>query len=103
MQYNNPYAPYMGKKDDRFPDDLHGDLPYADDPIYDPFAPDSFRNEKREAYGDDLPTVGDPIDNPADNPPVPNRAWTEMKNGMDIDDLTEEEKRDMYYGSDSLF
>lgn len=43
------------------------------------------------------------IELPAFNPPVPNRAWTAMREGMDIDSLTEEEKRDMYYGSDPLF
>lgn len=42
------------------------------------------------------------IDLPAFNPPVPNRAWTAMRQGLDIDDLSEEEKRDMYYGRDSL-
>ena len=36
------------------------------------------------------------------DPPVPNRAWTAMRQGMDIEELTEEEKRDMYYGRDSF-
>ena len=36
------------------------------------------------------------------NPPVPNRAWTAMKNGKDIDELTDEEKRMLYYGRDGL-
>ncbi len=39
---------------------------------------------------------------PAFNPPVPNRAWTAMRNGVDIDNLTEEEKRDLYWGKDPL-
>ena len=39
---------------------------------------------------------------PAFNPPVPNRAWTAMREGMDIDALTEEEKRDLYIGRDGL-
>ena len=43
------------------------------------------------------------IELPAFNPPVPNRAWTAMRMGKDIDALTEEEKRDMYYGRDNLF
>ena len=43
------------------------------------------------------------IDLPAFNPPVPNRAWTAMKKGMDIDSLTEEEKRDLYLGNDNYF
>lgn len=42
------------------------------------------------------------IELPAFNPPVPNRAWTAMRQGMDIEELTEEEKRDMYYGRDSF-
>ena len=40
---------------------------------------------------------------PAFNPPVPNRAWTAMRQGIDIDELTDEEKRDMYYGRDDIF
>ena len=39
---------------------------------------------------------------PAYNPPVPNRAWTAMKNGKDIDELSEEEKRMLYYGKDGI-
>lgn len=42
------------------------------------------------------------IELPAFNPPVPNRAWTAMRMGKDIDSLTDEEKRDMYYGRDNL-
>ena len=42
------------------------------------------------------------IELPAFNPPVPNRAWTAMRQGKDIDSLTDEEKRDMYYGRDGL-
>ncbi len=36
------------------------------------------------------------------NPPVPNRAWTAMKAGKDIDELTEEEKEMLYYGKGEL-
>jgi hypothetical protein len=43
------------------------------------------------------------IELPAFNPPVPNRAWTAMRQGLDIDELTEQEKADMYLGSDSYF
>ena len=39
---------------------------------------------------------------PAFNPPVPNRAWTAMRMGKDIDELTEEEKRDLYVGRDGI-
>ncbi len=41
------------------------------------------------------PAVGDP--------PVPNRAWTEMRLGRDIDELSEDEKADLYLGHDRLF
>ncbi len=43
------------------------------------------------------------IELPAFNPPVPNRAWTALKMGKDIDELSEEEKRDLYMGRDSFF
>ena len=36
------------------------------------------------------------------DPPVPNRAWTEMKLGRDVDDLTQEERNDLYIGRDRL-
>ena len=39
---------------------------------------------------------------PAFNPPVPNRAWTAMRKGMDIDELSDEERRDLYIGHDDL-
>ena len=39
---------------------------------------------------------------PAQNPPVPNRAWTAMKKGYDIEELSEEEKRDLYIGHDNM-
>ena len=42
------------------------------------------------------------IELPAFNPPVPNRAWTAMRAGLDIDQLTEEEKRELYYGHDPI-
>ena len=36
------------------------------------------------------------------DPPVPNRAWTEMKRGRDIDELTQAERNDLYIGHDPL-
>ncbi len=42
------------------------------------------------------------IELPAYNPPVPNRAWTAMRQGMDIDELTEEERRNLYLGRDNI-
>ena len=51
-----------------------------------------------------VPGINTPeISPPAFNPPVPNRAWTAMCNGVDIDELSEEEKRDMYLGRDNIF
>ena len=60
------------------------------------------RNYRKDAPGavSGINTPG--IELPAFNPPVPNRAWTAMRQGLDIDSLTEEEKRDMYYGRDGL-
>ena len=43
------------------------------------------------------------VELPAFNPPVPNRAWTAMRKGVDIDELSEEEKRDLYVGRDDQF
>ena len=49
-----------------------------------------------------VPGINNPeIGLPAFNPPVPNRAWTAMRKGLDIDNLTEEEKRDMDLGKDN--
>ena len=54
-------------------------------------------------YKDAIPGINTPgIELPAFNPPVPNRAWTAMRAGLDIDALTEEEKRDLYYGRDDV-
>ena len=55
-------------------------------------------------YEDSVPGINTPgIELPAFNPPVPNRAWTAMKAGLDIDALSEEEKRDLYLGNDNYF
>ena len=59
---------------------------------------------KAPGYTQSVPGVNSPeIELPAFNPPVPNRAWTEMKRGLDIDELSEEEKRDLYLGNDNIF
>lgn len=51
-----------------------------------------------------VPGINSPeISLPAFNPPVPNRAWTAMRSGVDIEELTEEERRDMYLGRDDIF
>ena len=50
-----------------------------------------------------VPGINTPeISPPAFNPPVPNRAWTAMIQGKDIDELSEEEKRMLYYGRDGI-
>lgn len=61
------------------------------------------RNYRKDAPGavSGINTPG--IELPAFNPPVPNRAWTAMRQGIDIDELSDEEKRDMYYGRDDIF
>jgi len=99
------FYPYLGKKDSRLPINYHGDLPYADDPILDPFAPRAYQDKREAVPGDDLPFVGEPALNPEDDPldpPVPNRAWTEMKNGVDMDDISDVDKQDMFDGYDSF-
>lgn len=61
------------------------------------------KNYRKDAPGatSGINTPG--IDLPAFNPPVPNRAWTAMRKGVDIDQLSEEEKRELYYGKDGFF
>lgn len=55
-------------------------------------------------YEDAIPGINTPgIELPAFNPPVPNRAWTAMINGADIDSLSEEEKRELYLGRDAAY
>lgn len=60
------------------------------------------RNYRKDAPGavSGINTPG--IELPAFNPPVPNRAWTAMRQGLDIEELSEEEKRDMYLGRDNF-
>lgn len=60
------------------------------------------RNYRKDAPGavSGINTPG--IELPAFNPPVPNRAWTAMKSGADIDELSEEEKRSLYLGRDNI-
>ena len=60
------------------------------------------KNYRKDAPGavSGINTPG--IELPAYNPPVPNRAWTAMRQGLDIDELSEEEKRNLYYGKDGF-
>ncbi len=56
-----------------------------------------------ETGNNDIPGINTPgIELPAFNPPVPNRAWTAMIAGKDIDELTEEERRQLYPGHDGI-
>ena len=51
-----------------------------------------------------MPGINTPgIEIPTQNPTVPNRAWTAMKAGVDIEELSPEEKADLYLGSDGFF
>lgn len=59
-------------------------------------APDSAMR-KAPGYTNAVPGVNTPtVSLPAYNPPVPNRAWTEMRAGRDIQALSEEEKAQLY-------
>ncbi len=53
--------------------------------------------------GVNTPGINVPVIEPEIFPPPPNRAWTAMSKGLDIDDLSEEEKADLYMGRDNLF
>lgn len=56
----------------------------------------------RDRDGSSIAGVNNPaIELPAFNP-TPNRAWTAMKNGVDIDTLTPEERRNLYLGRDNI-
>jgi len=67
----------------------------------------SKNNEQDGRYGEHpeaaVPGINTPgIVLPAFNPPVPNRAWTAMRQGKDIEELTAEEKAVLYVGRDNL-
>ena len=50
-----------------------------------------------------VPGINTPeISLPAFNPPIPNRAWTAMRAGKDLDELSDEEKKMLYYGKDDI-
>ena len=61
------------------------------------------KNYRKDAPGANSGINTPDLELPAYNPPVPNRAWTAMRKGLDIDSLTEEEKRSMYLGRDNIF
>ena len=60
-------------------------------------------NERPVGDNVSIPGINTPgIELPAFNPPIPNRAWSAMRNGVDIDALTPEERRDLYLGRDNI-
>ncbi len=47
---------------------------------------------REDGFLDSVPGINTPgVDLPAFNPPVPNRAWTAMRNGIDIEEVGDEE------------
>lgn len=67
------------------------------------YSGDPSEMRKAPGYTNSVPGVNTPnIQVPAFNPPVPNRAWTEMRKGTDIEELSEEERRDLYIGHDNM-
>lgn len=60
------------------------------------------KNYRKDAPGaiSGINTPG--IELPSVIPSVPNRAWTAMRKGMDLDELTEEERLSLYYGTDNI-
>ena len=54
---------------------------------------------KNASSMDSTPGINTPgIELPAFNPPVPNRAWTAMRMGIDVDELDDVEREEMYEG-----
>ena len=67
------------------------------------FSRDESEMRKAPGYTGAVPGVNTPeIELPAFNPPVPNRAWTAMRQGLDIEELTEAERRELYLGRDNI-
>ena len=59
------------------------------------YSRDESEMRKAPGYENAVPGVNSPnIELPAVNPPVPNRAWTEMKNSIEA--MSDEEKREYY-------
>ena len=78
------------------------------------FSGDPSTMRKAPGYTNSVPGVNTPnislpgyegsadVSIPAFNPPVPNRAWTEMRKNLKIESLSEEEKRRLYMGKDGM-
>ena len=72
------------------------------------FSADPSEMRKAPGYNGAVPGVNTPeislptvesnrdVSIPAFNPPVPNRAWTEMRKNLKIEMMSEGEKRDLY-------
>ena len=72
------------------------------------FDGDPSEMRKAPGYGGVVPGVNTPeikfpgvhdgtdVSIPAFNPPVPNRAWTEMRKNLQIEALSDKEKRELY-------
>ena len=72
------------------------------------FAADPSQMRKAPGYYGSVPGVNTPdmrfpsaeekhdVSIPAFNPPVPNRAWTEMRKHLSIEAMSEQEKRELY-------
>lgn len=67
------------------------------------YSGDPSEMRKAPGYEQSVPGVNTPnIELPAINPPVPNRAWTEMKRDLEINVLSDAEKRDLYLGKNGI-
>ena len=58
------------------------------------------KKKPTEEFPGNVPATDVPRTPEIPDPPVPNRAWTEMKLGRDVDELTQEERNDLYIGRD---
>lgn len=67
------------------------------------YSADESEMRKAPGYENAVPGVNTPnIELPAVNPPVPNRAWTEMRRKLEIEMLSDEERKDLYLGKDRI-
>ena len=79
------------------------------------FSGDPSEMRKAPGYNGSVPGVNTPeislpgaenrqdVSIPAFNPPVPNRAWTEMRKNLKIEMMSEAEKRDLYGNKKNTF
>lgn len=79
------------------------------------FDGDPSEMRKAPGYYDAVPGVNTPeikfpgvhdgtdVSIPAFNPPVPNRAWTEMRKKLTIEAMSEKEKRELYGNKGEIF